>query len=500
MIRVALVLVVIAALAVAATAVIGEPGHATLAWLGGRIDMTGAAAVMLVTVGALVAIIFWRTAIWMLQAPARARAANAAARRRQGGEALSRGFLALASGDGPEARRAALKAADLVEDSPALVRVLSAHAAEACGDTAAAQAAYTAMLGFPDMKLAGHRGLMLLALAQGDKAQALSHAGSAYGMARTARWAWTALLEARLETADWPGALELIKGAQDRKIIPPIAAERTRAALLTAQAASLEAAGDPRAADPAVEAAKSKPGFAPGVALAARLLAADDKRGRAAGLIEAGWRASPHPALWLAWRGLQTGETPAQRAQRLQSLADLNPTHPESHVVVVEQALITGDPRAARAAAEPLLAEPPTARICAVMARVAFANGDADEARAWIARAAAAPPDADWSDIDPDGRAFPYSPGDWARLAAAYGETGELIHPRLERGERTISELPQLPRGYQASTPFLRAAEAGSASGPLPDDPGPQIDAEAEPSDAPALRPRARGPRPAGPT
>ena len=488
MIRAALILLLVAALAIAASAAIGQPGHASIEWLGWRLDMTAAAAVMLTVLGALVAVAFWRTVIWIAQAPSRASRSRMLARRRQGNEALTRGFLAVVAGDGAEARRCALKAADLVEDTPALVRVLAAQAAEAAGDIAAAQGAYTAMLSFPDMKLAGHRGLMQLALSQGDRKTALINAEAAYGMARTARWAWTTLLEARLQAADWAGALELVKSAADRKIVPPLIAERTRAALLAALAASLETSADPRsqnqALDYACDAAKLKPGFAPGVVMAARLLAAAAKTGRAAGLIEAAWKAAPHPALWLAYRDLQTHETPRERAERLRSLAALNPSHRESRLLMIEQALITNDADAARQAVTPLLLETPTARFCALMARVAFGAGDADEARAWIARAAGAPQEPDWSDLDPEGAAFAYTPKDWARLVAVYAETGELIHPRLERAERTINELPELPLSYQASAPFLRAAEAGGPSlAPLPDDPGP-MDADGELSPA----------------
>jgi HemY protein len=118
------------------------------------------------------------------------------------------------------------------------------------------------------------------------------------------------------------------------------------------------------------------------------------------------------------------------------------------------------------------------------MARAAFAAGEADEARAWIARAQGAPAEPDWSDIDPEGRAFPYTPEDWARVAAVYAETGELAHPRLERQERTLSALPEIPLSYHASAPFLRAAEAGSGLAPLPDDPGPAVEDD-EPTDAP---------------
>ena len=459
MIRAGVVLILLAAAAVGALGLAGEPGRATVVWLGWRADTTAAVAILIALVLGLVMAVVWRTILWVLAAPRRAERARADARRRQANEVLARGFVAVAAGDGSEALRQSKKAAELAADAPALVRVLAAQAAEAAGDTAQAQAAYTAMLGFPDMRLAGHKGLMQLALRQGARETALRHAQEAYGEARSARWAWRAILESKLEAGDWEGGLDLVKGALDRRIVPPVIAERARAALLAASAAQLEHAPEPRARglaqDQAVEAAKLQPGFAPGVVMAARLLAQDNKLGRATALLETAWRAAPHPALWLAYRDLRTDETPRERAQRLGQLAAVNPTHRESRFLYVEQALVAGDAPAAREAARALEGEPVTARIAGLMARAAYAAGAVDEARMWLAKGMNAPPEPDWSDLDPEGRAFAYHASDWARLVITFAEAGELIHPRHERRERTLRELPELPLAYADGGPLL---------------------------------------------
>lgn len=510
MTRVAFALFLVAAVAVSVLALTGEPGRASLEWMGWRIEMTAAAAALLTLFSALLFTVLWRGVIWIVEAPRRAARARAEAKRKQAIEALSRGFLAVAAGDGSEARRLAQKSAELAEDAPGLVRVLAAQAAEAAGDRAAAKSAYNAMLGFPEMRLAGLRGLMQAALADGDKLAAVRHAETAYGLARTARWAWRALLESRLEVGDWAAALQLVQGALERKIVSPVVAERSRAALLAASAASLEEAADPKARAQALDFAnqsvKLKPDFAPGVVMAARLLADDGKTAKAGQLIETAWKAQPHPALWLAYRDLKTNETPKARAQRLAALAALRPEARESLILRVEAALIGGDPIAARAAARLLDQEAPTARFAGLMARVAAANGQADEARAWIARGIDAPQEPDWSDLDPEGRAFAYQREDWARLTVSYAETGQLIHPRHERRERTMSDLPEVPSAYVESTPFIRAAETGGALMPIPDDPGvfdaPPIPEPPEAGPAPrrnsgARRRLASGPRPA---
>ena len=493
MIRAGVAILIVGAMAVAILALTGDAGRASIVWLGWRADLTAAAAVLIVIFGALVATVAWQTLLWILAAPRRAERARAVNRRRQADEALTRGFAAAGAGDGPEARRLAQKAAELADETPGLVRILAAQAAEAADDGPAAHAAYTAMLAIPDMRLAGHRGLMQLAVARGERETALRHAQEAFSETRSARWAWRALLEARLGAGEWNSALELVKNALDRKIIPPVVAERARAALLAALAAQLEHAAEPkaksRALESAIEAAKLQPGFAPGVVMAARLLAGDNKIGRAQATLENAWKAQPHPALWLAYRDLKTAETPAQRALRLGQLAAQNPTHRETLILGVERALIAGDAAGARDALQELDGELVTARIAGLRARVAFASGQPDEARLWLAQGAGAAQEPDWSDLDPEGRAFAYNAADWARLVVSFAQTGELVHPRHDRQERGLNALPQLPIAYAESAAFITAD--GAAPLLYPTEPETYADDAAgalEPAPAPVRR------------
>jgi HemY protein len=212
--------------------------------------------------------------------------------------------------------------------------------------------------------------------------------------------------------------------------------------------------------------------------MAARLLAATGKSARAAQVIETAWKVAPHPALWLAYRDLKTDETPRQRALRLADLAAMNPADRESRILQAEAALIGGDPARAREAVKGLEGEPVSARVAGLAARAAYAAGQPDEARLWLSRGVGAPSEPDWSDLDPEGRAFAYLPSDWARLVASFAETGELIHPRHERRERGLGELPDLPISYADQPHFLsQTAEPP----PYPVDEGLYDDSDEEP-------------------
>ncbi len=486
MIRTLLILLGIVTLIALAIGLTPNTGIASLEWLNYRIDTTATTAVIIIGFLALGAVSFWNLALWLARSPQRAERARAEARRRQADEALTRGFMAVAAGDGNEARRLAVKALDL-SDNIVLVRILSARAAETAGDAVATRAAYSAMLSVPELKLAGLKGLMELAEKQGEKAEAVKLATEAYSQARPAMWSFKTLFDARLEAGEWTGALELIDGALSRKLISPIFSERAKASLMAASAAAQESADEQstrdQALDYATRAAKLQPQFTPAAVIAARLLCKANKLGRAEDVLEAAWAAQPHPAIWLTYRDLVSDETPKERARRLQGLIDRNPKHRESRMLQLERALL-GAARPDIAAALAALEEDSnedriTRRVGGLVARGASALGDIDTARIWVARATQARGEPEWSDIDSEGKAFAYSASDWSTLILTFAETGKLSHPRYERGEKGLPDVPELSSRYVPSMPFIKSRqrpERERLSGPAPDDVG-QYDA-----------------------
>ncbi len=115
MIRAALGILLVMAVIVVALAMSGDPGRANLVWVNWRFGTTAAAAIMMIGLMSLLAVICWRIVLWIVEAPRRAARAHAETRRRQAADVLTRGFLAVAAGEGAEARRCAQKAADLAK-------------------------------------------------------------------------------------------------------------------------------------------------------------------------------------------------------------------------------------------------------------------------------------------------------------------------------------------------------------------------------------------------
>lgn len=382
-------------------------------------------------------VLLWSLLTWMWRLPTRMKKGMGRRRGEQGIDAVEQALLAVESGDGAGALKKAKKASDLL-DRPALTALISAKAAEVCGEHDDAHSHYTNLKDNPKTAAAGLRGLARLSERRGDHAASIEMAKAAFEAPKGPSWAFDLLFTAQTALADWAGALETLATAEKRKLLDKDEIRRRRAVLLAASADALDSKGQSGdALDLARRAADLAPGFAPGVALAARLLSKDGQVKKAAQIIEKAWAHSPHPALSLAYRDLWQGETAKTIAKKMNNLTRANNGHRESRILKAEQALLSKDGVAALSALDGLLTdEDPSARLCALAAQAETMLGNAVDARTWQIRAASAPVEADWSDLDPEGAAFNYSDSDWQRLALSYGQNGRLIHPRYEAHKR----------------------------------------------------------------
>lgn len=395
------------------------------------------AAIVTACLGVVSIIVLWSLFMWVWCLPNQIKIGYGRKRESNGLLAVEEALIAGEAGDSDRARRKAQKARELLE-RPALTELVSAKAAEASGAADEAKTHYTALLAYPKTEAAGLRGLARIASDAGDHKAAIEMGKTAYDPARGPAWAFDVLFNAQLGDNDWQGALDSLALAEKRKHVDKDKSKRQQAVLLSALASGLEARGDQDAAIEAIlKAADASPGFAPGAALAARLLAQNEQTKKAANLIEKAWARAPHPALSLAYRDIFKAETEKTMAKKIKHLVKSNPDHRESSILTAEYALSEGDGVAAITALGTLLrGEDPSARLCSLAGAVEDKLGNQADARAWHLRASNAPLEADWSDLDPDGPSFNYTDHDWRRLVCSYGESGELIHPRYEARKR----------------------------------------------------------------
>jgi HemY protein len=335
---------ILAALLYVAINLAYNPGIVTLHWLGYRVDMHVGMALFLIALAFLVLqFLSWLVGA-ILRSPQSFSFARSNARKAKGYRALTRGLTAVAAGDAAEARRQAKAAHDLLGEPP-LTLLLAAQAAQLAGDEAAAERYFDRLTQAPETALLGLRGLTMGALKRGDEAAALSYAEKASAVAPQAAWATETAHNLQVKSGRIESAAHSLTQLSRAGGMAPKAAQRRRAALLTEQGRHLLAEGGDvgRAlalGREAVKLTRDNPGeFVPARLILCRALLRQGKAREAAKLIEQVWDDAPHASLGRAYLEAVGGDTPLDRAQRVQRLVRQNPDHAESHRIGADAAL-----------------------------------------------------------------------------------------------------------------------------------------------------------------
>lgn len=400
----------------------------------GEISFSWQAVIVATVVGTLGLIGLWSAFLWLWRLPRRVKSGVGLRRRNRALDAMEEALLAGAEGDVKKARKKAEVARNLI-GSTELGRVISALSAEAAGDNDVAVEHYQAMLENDKTRATGQRGLAQNMLATGDLPGAIEQSREAYIANPDARWAFDTLFKAEVANHQWIDAEDTLGTGEQRKHVDKDIARRRRAVLNTAEADRLHDEGEyAQALELAVKANTLAPEFAPATALAAKLYKRQDDPKAAAKLIEKSWSHAAHPALALSFLDLLEGEDDKSHDRRLAALVKQAPEHRETKILLAEDNLRRDDAVQAWAILSPLLRETecPSSRLCILAAQSEERLNNPTDARLWLQRAATAPREADWSDLDPSGESFDYTPQDWRRLVFSFGDTGELIHPRFD--------------------------------------------------------------------
>lgn len=395
MIRIVVYLLILAAIAFGVAWLADRPGQIALDWQGWHIETSVlvAASALLAVIAA--AILIWTLLRFILRSPDMIAGSWRTRRRNKGWAAISRGLVAVGSGDVMGARRAANDAERLMGHEP-LARLLAAQAAQLSGDAAGAEAAFRTMADTPGTRLLGLRGLHVEARRRGDANAALMAAEEAARHEPGLAWAADAVIEARCLKGDFTGALAMLEREAAHGGLDRAAHRRRRAVLLAAQAQAIELSDPAIAREKAVEAARLAPTLVPAADIAGRLLGAAGDVRKASKIVENAYAATPHPDLAETYLHLRPGDASRERLKRIRTLTARVPAHPESAMVLARAAIDAQEFDVARTALLPLLGNP-TQRVCLLMAELEAAeHGDVGKAREWTARAVRAQQDPAW--------------------------------------------------------------------------------------------------------
>jgi HemY protein len=396
MLRALLFLLLVLALAFGFAWFAEHPGQLTLSWQGYEFQ-TSLVVYLVAFILAGVAIFFLASVLsGLFGGPGRLRRHLQERRRKRGLEALRRGIFAVGAGDEATAARYAIEARRALSDEP-LTILLQAQSAQLSGDHRTAQRLFEAMSEKPESRLLGLRGLFLEASREGQMEAARQYAARAVQLNPALPWPVHALFDMQCRAREWQGALETLVTARNNRHIDRRIFDRRRAVLLTAQAQDLEQSDAARAVDLALEAHRLAPNFVPAAVIGGRILAGQGNMSRAARVLARTWQYAPHPEIAVSYAFARPGDSPHDRLNRIRSLIVMTPDDPEARIALATAAVDARDWAEARDALQPLLDKNPTARVCALMARIEGGEKrDAGRVREWLARAVRAPRDPVW--------------------------------------------------------------------------------------------------------
>jgi HemY protein len=477
------------------------------------VDLTTAVVGSVIAIVAAVALVFIVRAIlrapWLMSRGWRRRNAE------RGRAAVSQGLIAVAAGDLRLAERAAVEASRRLPAQP-LTRLLQAQAAQLRGDRAAARQVFQGMTEDPQTRIAGLRGLYIEAEREGEAEAARQIAERARHEAPATPWAVRALLRHQTAEGDWDAALKTISGAADGRILDKRTARRQRAVILAAQALEREDGDPDRARQAALEAHELAPNLVPAAVAAGRLLARQGDIRRAVRVLEAAWKAGPHPEIADAYTHVRAGDAASDRLKRAETLFRMRPEFDVGRLAVALAAIAARDFARARQVLTPVLTTRPTQKALMVMAELEEAEtGDKGRAREWVARAVRAPRDPVWT---ADGVILEK----WAPASPVTGRidtvewkvpVAELEAPRLQidaaelepappppeapalpaPSEAAEKPAPQAAAEIQAAPTFEEAFPPAPPSAPVPS----PTSAAPAPTPLPAAPQRTNGPAPA---
>jgi HemY protein len=196
----------------------------------------------------------------------------------------------------------------------------------------------------------------------------------------------------------WRAALATLEEAVKRRALSADVARDRRATVLLGCSADAEAAGDLSDALRFARRANTlAPDFLPAVLRVVDIMVRTGKARPASRIIHNAWARTPHPSLARIYGEIGETGDPLKRVKRYEKLLSFNPDHPESHIALAEAALDAELWGEARNHLEKAAGDDPPARVCRMMADLEERSGEHPEnARSWLLRASAAPPDPAW--------------------------------------------------------------------------------------------------------
>lgn len=413
MIRILIAFIIVCLIAIGLAWFADQPGELSVVWLGHKIETTFLFATAGVLLLCALSILIWGVFRRIFGTPAAITEYFRNRRQRLGYDALSKGIIAIGSGDKSAALTHAKKASKLLANEP-LTLLLKAQTSQLKGEMEASKNAYEAMLQNPDTEILGLRGLYLLAQQNDDEEAEKFYAERAAQIKPGLTWASEAILGLHSAHGEWEKAEKILEDRRRFKLIDKSEEARQKAVLMTARALEKEVEAPDEALELALSAHKLAPELVPASIVAGRILSDKGELRKASSVLEKTWGLSPHPDVAEVYGAARAGDAPMDRLERIKSLTARD-DHEEARMAVAQAAIEAQNFDEAIAALENNLGDAPSMRMCELTAKAYEGLGDMGRAREWLSRAVHARRDPMWI---ADG----YATDQWAPISPITGE------------------------------------------------------------------------------
>lgn len=332
-------------------------------WFDGQVyDWTLAWLIIAGLAFALAAVVVYELLRMILGYPARWWRKRQLNRQISGLRTVTRGMMAVAAGDGTQAKELRREAEKLLGEREPAALLLAAQAAELDDNHEVAQLKYRQMLRQRQTALLGLRGLLHDALATGDMDRALELARRAYREYPYTEWVVQQLFELLVHHRLWSEALRRVDDLKLNRVVDGDEAQRLRGLLKFLMAQERAEKGElEEALKSAMDATRRQRAFAPAAAFASELASRLGKTRQARNVVEESWARAPHPRLVEAYIALEPDEPATARFARFERLYNRNANHHLTLRIMIEAALAAGETGRARSLVRDVPGSNPTA-------------------------------------------------------------------------------------------------------------------------------------------
>lgn len=377
---------------------VSQPGTASVSWHGYLIQTSAAFLGVVVALIALTLFQVFKIWRWVMDGPKFWRLRQKMRRMQLGQEQITKGLVAIASGNAAEAGRLAVSARKLLGTTTA-TRLLQAQAAQLAGDHKAAREIYTAMALDPESSVLGYRGLIMAAVREGNWIEAEKQVDKLGHTKPDIPWLNLIKFEIATRRHQWSEASQALSQASAARLIDQSRVKRHQAALFIAASEVEAQRGNPdQALQEAERALRQAPDWLPAmINLAGKQLLAHHVR-TALRTIERSWKKTPHPKFAELYQAASKGSNPLEFYKHMERLARSNKDHPVSQRALAEAALSADLWGEARRYLMALASESKaTQGVYRLLARLERReSADEQLAAQWLLKASEAGPDPRW--------------------------------------------------------------------------------------------------------